>query len=392
MKRTEIEWMPIGSVKPYDRNPRRNDAAVDAVANSITEFGFKNPIIVDKDLVIIAGHTRLKAAKKLGLKEVPVVIASDLSEEQAKAYRIADNSVADLSEWDYDKLLEEIDSIDFDMSDFGFKFVDDEVDFSDLEQRMAEKTEEQLEFEDKFKVKHTTDDCFTPPAVYEAVKSWVFNHYKIPQDREVVRPFYPGGDYQHHEYPKGCLVLDNPPFSIMSEIVRFYKSKGIDFFLFAQGVTLMQTLDITNVVVAGIGVVYENGANIHTGFVTSLGFSKVTVSASLYEVISEAQPSDATELNAYGWPDNVISGALLGKLPKYGTEMEIRKTHFVRKVGTSGVGIYGGGGLVSDMDAEKLKAEKLKAEKLKAEKQMIPIIFTADERKIIASLEESDDH
>ena len=88
MQRSEIEWMPIASIKPYDKNPRRNDDAVDAVANSITEFGFKNPIIVDSDLVIIAGHTRLKAAKKLGLKEVPVVIASDLTPEQVKAFRI----------------------------------------------------------------------------------------------------------------------------------------------------------------------------------------------------------------------------------------------------------------------------------------------------------------
>ena len=123
MKRTEIEWMPIGSVKPYDRNPRRNDDAVDAVANSIAEFGFKNPIIVDSDLVIIAGHTRLKAAKKLGLKEVPVVIASDLTAEQARAFRLVDNRTAELADWDDDLLQEELDALmdDFDMEDFGFE-------------------------------------------------------------------------------------------------------------------------------------------------------------------------------------------------------------------------------------------------------------------------------
>ena len=122
MKRTEIEWMPIGSVKPYDRNPRRNDDAVDAVANSIAEFGFKNPIIVDSDLVIIAGHTRLKAAKKLGLKEVPVVIASDLTAEQARAFRLVDNRTAELADWDDDLLQEELDALmdDFDMTEFGF--------------------------------------------------------------------------------------------------------------------------------------------------------------------------------------------------------------------------------------------------------------------------------
>lgn len=123
MKRTEIEWMPIGCIKPYDRNPRKNDGAVEALANSITEFGFKNPIIVDKDLVIIAGHTRLKAAKLLGLKEVPVVVASDLSEAQTRAYRLADNKIGELAEWDDDLLQEELDALDdeFDMEDFGFE-------------------------------------------------------------------------------------------------------------------------------------------------------------------------------------------------------------------------------------------------------------------------------
>lgn len=116
----KIEMLPTGSLKPYDKNPRKNDNAVDAVANSIREFGFKQPIVVDKNMVIIVGHTRWKAAKKLGLKEVPVIVADDLSEAQARAYRIADNSTGDLAEWD-DNLLEyELESIDdFDMSDFG---------------------------------------------------------------------------------------------------------------------------------------------------------------------------------------------------------------------------------------------------------------------------------
>ncbi len=134
VQRTEIEWMPIGSVKPYDKNPRRNDDAVDAVANSIREFGFKSPIIVDKDLVIIAGHTRLKAAKSLGLKEIPVVIASDLSDEQARALRLADNKTGELAEWNLDLLQEELDALedDFDMELFGFSDDDLEVEDVDL--------------------------------------------------------------------------------------------------------------------------------------------------------------------------------------------------------------------------------------------------------------------
>ena len=124
MQRSEIEWMPIASIKPYDKNPRRNDDAVDAVANSITEFGFKNPIIVDNNLVIIAGHTRLKAAKNLGLKEVPVIIASDPTPEQVRAFRIIDNKTAELADWDEDLLKGEMQDLDIDWTEFGFDDVD----------------------------------------------------------------------------------------------------------------------------------------------------------------------------------------------------------------------------------------------------------------------------
>ena len=114
--------VPITEIIPYENNPRRNQKAVDAVANSIKEFGFKNPIIVDEDMVIIAGHTRRLAAIKLGLQSVPVIIARDLTEEQVRAYRLADNRVASFSTWDEEKLKEEIADINnIDLSDFGFK-------------------------------------------------------------------------------------------------------------------------------------------------------------------------------------------------------------------------------------------------------------------------------
>ena len=120
-----IKEIKIEELKPYENNPRHNDAAVGPVANSIKEFGFKVPIIIDKNNVIIAGHTRLKAAKLLGLETVPCVLADDLTEEQAKAFRLADNKVSEFAEWDFDELekeLSELDAmeLDFDMSDFGF--------------------------------------------------------------------------------------------------------------------------------------------------------------------------------------------------------------------------------------------------------------------------------
>lgn len=120
----------IDKLIPYENNPRINDRAVAAVANSIKEFGFKVPIIIDKNNVIVAGHTRLKAAQKLGLKEVPVTVADDLSEEQIKAFRLADNKAAELAEWDFEKLEQELAQIDMDMSAFDFDIKDLEKEFN----------------------------------------------------------------------------------------------------------------------------------------------------------------------------------------------------------------------------------------------------------------------
>ena len=120
-----IQMIQITEIKPYENNPRKNDDAVDEVANSIKAFGFKNPIIVDKDMVIIAGHTRLKAALKLGLTMVPVIVAEDLNEDQANALRLADNKTAEIAKWDKKKLEEELKQINWeilgiDMTDVGF--------------------------------------------------------------------------------------------------------------------------------------------------------------------------------------------------------------------------------------------------------------------------------
>ena len=123
----------IKELIPYEKNPRKNDQSVDKVANSIKEFGFKVPIVVDKNNIIVCGHTRYKAAKKLKLAVVPCVVADDLTDEQIKAYRLADNKVAELAEWDIDLLGEELDGIfDIDMSDFGFDLSDDEEEETEI--------------------------------------------------------------------------------------------------------------------------------------------------------------------------------------------------------------------------------------------------------------------
>ena len=111
----------INDLTPYENNPRKNDKSVDYVANSISQFGFKVPIVIDSSDVIVAGHTRYKAAVKLKIETIPCIVADDLTDEQIKAFRLADNKAGESSQWDMDLLADELDSIlDLDMSDFGF--------------------------------------------------------------------------------------------------------------------------------------------------------------------------------------------------------------------------------------------------------------------------------
>ena len=126
MEKTKVTYMDVDSLIPYANNPRLNDNAVDAVAASIKEFGFKVPIVVDGENVIINGHTRLKAAHKLGLKQVPVIVADDLTPEQVKAFRLADNKIQEMSGWDFGLLDQELDELrelgfgDEEMKELGF--------------------------------------------------------------------------------------------------------------------------------------------------------------------------------------------------------------------------------------------------------------------------------
>lgn len=128
----EIQELRLDELKPYERNPRDNDGAVDAVAASIKEFGFKVPIVIDRDHVIIAGHTRFKAAKKLGLASVPCILADDLTDEQVRAYRLADNKVAELAGWDFQLLDDELCKImDINMEQFGFEMPEPEAEITE---------------------------------------------------------------------------------------------------------------------------------------------------------------------------------------------------------------------------------------------------------------------
>lgn len=136
MKQERMFYKKTDELIPYVNNPRNNDQAVDAVASSIKNFGFKVPIVIDSKNEIINGHTRLKAAKKLGIEEVPVIVADDLTEDQIKAFRIADNKVAELADWDEELLLAELDMIEMDMGQFNIDM--SELDLDDSSEEVVE--------------------------------------------------------------------------------------------------------------------------------------------------------------------------------------------------------------------------------------------------------------
>lgn len=240
-------------------------------------------------------------------------------------------------------------------------------------------------FVEKFEPKKTTDDCYTPPAVYDAIIGWLLENAKIG-GREIVRPFYPGGDFERFEYPDGCIVVDNPPFSIITKICRWYTVHKIDFFLFAPHLTLFSCRNIEwPCIVTFAPVIYENGADVKTDFVSSLfGDIRVMTSPELRRRIVEACKSAKSQLPKYRYPDNVTSSALLGKIAPY-VDFVVRadECRFISRLDSQkgGAGIFGGGVLLSNAKA----AEKAAAEKA-AERESIVWGLSDRERRIIEQL------
>lgn len=185
--------------------------------------------------------------------------------------------------------------------------------------KTIEKFEDYDGFVEKFKPKKTTDDCYTPPAVYEAVLSWVNEEIGIPNNLEIVRPFFPGGNYEAVDYA-GKVVIDNPPFSILSKIIKFYKERNIPFFLFAPRMTCLsgkvaEMQNMTAVFTAGNSgtIIYENGACVSTAFVTNMtGDLKIWVSETLSEKINMVNKSSKKSLPKYIYPDEMFKATDAG--------------------------------------------------------------------------------
>lgn len=227
-------------------------------------------------------------------------------------------------------------------------------------------------FVDKFTPAKTTDDCYTPPLVMNAVNTWVASTYGVDPET-FVRPFFPGGDYEHHEYPPGCTVVDNPPFSILAQIIRFYVARGIRFFLFAPTLTLFGYLREANrgklcVIPCGVGITYENGAEVNTSFVTYLETNAaVHTRPDLYKAVEDANDQNKKEkrkeLPKYSYPDCVMTSAASARLCKFGQELrfawdDCRHIGGLEAQKETGKSIFGGGLLLSEhATAERAAAE-----------------------------------
>lgn len=231
------------------------------------------------------------------------------------------------------------------------------------------------QFVDKFKTKLTTYDCYTPDAVYDAVASFVSEEYGIERDK-FVRPFWPGGDYESYDYPDGCVVVDNPPFSVLSKILRFYASRNIKFFLFALSLTLFSLRVTGNFAFfpASVTITYANGAKISSAFVSNLEPGCIRVSSRLNRMLREAESKQkqTRDLPKYRYDKHVISSATIKKISDRDIDLYVSSDDcfFVRRLDAQkdyGKSIYGGGYLLSDAAADYIDSKRIEAEQKRIE-------------------------
>lgn len=240
------------------------------------------------------------------------------------------------------------------------------------------------EFVEKFKPKLTTDDCATPPLVYDAVLGWVCDEYGIDRSR-VVRPFWPGLEYTEAEYPEGCVVVDNPPFSILAKICEWYLDRGIKFFLFAPSLTALSGKNVCmrmNHIICNANIIYENGAEVRTSFVTNLGEDETilqtapTLSNAVNDAVKKIRAQQVKTMPKYSYPWNVVTAALLQRYCHYGVEFKVSWPECVRisKLDSqrdAGKTVFGGGLLLSDEAAARHEKAANEAVERAAAKEVV---------------------
>ena len=373
----KIERLQISSLTMDPENAKLHPAfQVEQIKKSIQRFGMNDPVgIWSEQNLIVEGHGRVLALQSLGQTEIDCIRLDHLTDDERKAYAVAHNSTNMSTGFDNGilaKLLEDIESVD--MTEFlgeNCKALD-WFDNAENKKAASDKSEGGAygEFLEKFEEKHTTDDCYTPDIVYNAIADWVAKKYDVSRS-DFVRPFYPGGNYEEFKYKAGAVVVDNPPFSILSQIREFYCSRGIKFFLFCPALTCLFKEDQPCALLAvNSSITYENGAVVNTSFQTNLEPPDVLVRTDpdLYKVVAKADEDNQRltkkELRKFSYPDYVVTAAALGKLSRYGQDFTINRKSAIRisaldEQKAVGVAIFGGGLLIS----EKAAAEKAAAEK-----------------------------
>ena len=421
----EVKKVKLSALRLNDGNPRIiKDYKFQKLVKSILTFPEMlqlREIVTDEAMMVLGGNMRLRALqhiaqmteqelqqqlKSYGKEDLTdywmawhdspmenVKIARGLTDEQKKEFIAKDN--VSYGEWDWDMLANEWDMED--LKDWG---VDIPVDWGtsntssasseksddeiyeekkrEFEERMAagenvEEDEEYQEFLKKFEAKKTTDDCYTPELIYDAVVEWVEKEYGVKR-KDFVRPFYPGGDYKNYEYPKGSIVVDNPPFSILAEILQFYDKNDIKFFLFAPSLTLFSSSSSScTAICICAGIIYANGAGVSTSFLTNLGDRSIRFRSApdLYNALDVANTENLKqmrkELPKYTYPDHIVTSTFVGRMSKYGVDFSVRVNESepisaLDHQKKEGKAIYGKGYLIS----EKAAAEKAAAEKAAA--------------------------
>lgn len=408
----QVEYLPVDALTPYENNARAHaDADISAICESIAQFGFSDPIgIWSDENLIVEGHGRLEAAKRLGFDTVPCIRLDHLDDAQRRAYALAHNKTAELSKWDFEKLELEINSLPaINFTALGFETLggaqSDRNEWFDREEKDGnaheEGNDEYNAFVDKFEQPKTTDDCYTPENVYEAVAEWVANEYGRNK-ADFVRPFYPGGDYQREKYKKGCTIVDNPPFSILSEILKFYNVNKIDYFLFCPGLLLGSACrNGATIICTDAQIMYENKAIIKTNFVTNMEPGLIARAVpELFQNIKEKDTENRAELTrtnpVYKYPANVQTAASLNYMAHYGVAFAIKRESAVvvddlDAMKPYGKTIFGDGLLLSDSAAQAAAeaADKAAEEAAKTEGSVKnPIVWELSdrEREIIKGL------
>ena len=250
----------------------------------------------------------------------------------------------------------------------------------DTQLRLEDVSLEYREFIEKFKPKKTTDDCYTPDNIFQTVQEWACEEYGI-DPANIVRPFWPGGDYERYQYKEDSVVVDNPPFSIITNITRFYNQHEIPFFLFSPYLTNLGIgRGAKNVqhIITGTSIIYQNGAEVGTSFVTNMDKWFLRTAPDLAERIKAENKKNLASMKRkvpkYNYPHEVITSSALGYLASHGVTLKIahEETFFVRSIESqkaTGKTLFGSGFLLSERAAaERVAAERAAAERAAAER------------------------